>query len=221
MFRRNTHKRSRNNSLFLLIPALVLILFFYVMNFTSVFRTSMKVDWTEISQPIQDTLKYFVVYEDDYYVFEFDRKDNVIEHRKMKWVLNNATQEELYNLTNHPHGMVKVLSYYELINSDYPNKFEMLKKAFSDTTTFVEVESGCTSEEFILSEFLDFVGLHLDVGAPRPPLPENYYERFGLSENEISVLTEMLTHQIENRDKYLNLFYSDISDEKVISYYDR
>ena len=103
-----------------------------------------------------------MVYEDDYYVYEFDRKDNSAEHRKMKWVLKNASQQELFNLTNHPHGMVKVLSYFKLMYSDYPDKFEMLKKAFTDSSTFVEVKSGCKLEDFLLSEFLNDHGLFLD-----------------------------------------------------------
>jgi hypothetical protein len=181
----------------------------------------MKVDWTGISQPIQDTLKDFVVFADDYYIYEHNWKSKTTEDRKMGWVLKNASQEELYNLTNHPHGMIKVLSYYKLMNSGYSNKFEMLKKAFTDSTTFIYERSGCTGNEFLLSEFLDFHRLHLEVGAPRPPLSENYYDKFGLTENEISILTEMLKVQIKNRDKYLKMFYSDLSDEKVVSYYGR
>lgn len=200
---------------------MVLILVFYVMNFTSVFRTLMKVDWIGISQPLKDTLKDFVVYEDDYYVFEFDRNYESEEGRKMIWTLNNASQDELYNLTNHPHGMVKVLSYKYLMNSDYSGKFEMLKKAFSDSNTLVYEKSGCTGNEFLLSEFLDYIRLHLDVGPPRPLLPVDYYDKLGLSENEITILTEMLKKQIKNKDKYLKMFYSDISDEIVVSYYDR
>jgi hypothetical protein len=213
MFRRNTHKRKKSNSLFLIIPALVLILFVYVFNFSSMFRTSMKVDWTGISQSIQDTLKDFVVFTDDYYVYEHNWKSITVEDRKIDWVLKNASQEELYNLTNHPHGMIKVLSYYKLMNSDYSNKFEMLKKAFSDSITFVYERSGCTGNEFLLSEFLN-EQLFLDDGISRPPLPHNDHSNLGLSTNEIIVLTEMLKFQIENKRKYIKMFYSDISDEK-------
>ena len=108
-----------------------------------------------------------------------------------------------------------------VINLGRENKFELLKKAFSETSTLIYERSGCTSDLILLSEFLDFHRLHLDVGfgPPRPPLPNDYYENFGLSKNEIIELTEMLKRQIENRIKYINIFYSDISDEKVVSYY--
>lgn len=218
MFRRKTHKRIKSNTLFLIIPAMLLILFFYVMNFSSVFRTSMKIDWTGISQPIQDTLKHFVVYDDDYYVFEFDRNYESEERRKMKWVLKNATQDELYNLTNHPHGMVKVLSYFKLMNSDYSNKFEILKKAFSETCTFVEVKSGCKLKDFLLSEFLNDHGLLLEDGIS-PPAPEGHYKKLRLTEHEISILTEMLKNQIANRKLYLNQYFSDIRIKRKYSCY--
>jgi len=207
MFRRNSNKRSKSNYLFLSIPALVLILFFYTMNFTSTFRTSMKMDWTGISQPIRDTLGSFTIYEDEKYVFEFDRKDKSIENRKMQWVLKNATMDELEKLTDHPHGMIKTLSYLKLMYSDFPNKFELLNKAFKDSTTFVYVRGGCSGNDFLLSEFLNDHGLFLNDRTLRPLPPKGHYNKFGLSRKEVYLLSELLTNQIDKKDKYLKNFY--------------
>ena len=201
--------RKSNNRLYLFLPIIILLLIFYFVDFTPVFRKQVSFDWTGIRNEVKDSLVSFVKYERGNDIYDLDEDYDSIQKVPFGWVMRNATNEEFVLLTNHPHERVKLYSYLWAIKSEIPNKKELIIKALNDSTTIFCKQSGCTIRDYLLSEyFYRYYGFPFE--KIRLQYPEGHIERLGLGEfskEDIEEFQKLYKIRILNKAKYFADFY--------------
>lgn len=77
-----------------------------------------------------------------------DHNDTLLEKYLSTYnqIFKKATVNELYELTNHPKPLVRLSSFYQLLNSYSPKVITLLQKNRADTTQYFKVQYGCMIE---------------------------------------------------------------------------
>ena len=120
------------------------------------FTFSYKPRWSYNWSQIRDRVKDSVILIDDYggipsKYHSFSGKTPRQWHR-INWLKNNATDYELTRLIEYPDGAVKATAFETLIKRDKSDNFQLLLKAFSDTTTFFY--SSTSGDTKMVGEYL-------------------------------------------------------------------
>ncbi len=124
-------------------------------------------------------------------------------HRR-KWLMKNATKDELTKLTEYPNGTVKATVYEGLIKKENSDKYKLLKQALNDTSTFVMFQSGCLVRPKMIGEYLAENVIPISDRIPLPP--GNEIENY-LSEMEIANLRKLYKERLDKREEYLKKIY--------------
>jgi hypothetical protein len=108
-------------------------------------------------------------------------------------VFKIATDNELYELTNHPSPLVRRSSFYTLLERYSPMVLNLLEKNAGDTTEYFQVQYGCLIEN---QTFIDEVLFYLS--------PESGWNRnFKMTTAQKRKVTAMLTQREKARQAYL------------------
>ncbi|QIE58687.1 hypothetical protein G5B37_03655 [Rasiella rasia] len=166
---RHIKKRNRFSIIF---PILTIIAIGILFTFSSFYEKSWSYNWNGISEQIRDSIK----------VAEYGgissgvvgvsgRKPKQFDRRI--WIMKNATEKELLNLTEYPSGTIKAIAYEGLLRrKDYKDKTSLVLKSLKDTEYPIEYQSGCLSSKMYVGEYLINQVLFLDNQGP--PLPESF-----------------------------------------------
>ena len=190
--RRNNHKRSRFSISF---PILTIIGIGIIAVLTSGYEESWSHNWNGISESIKDSV---LVVRDIAYTGGTGPNGRSMEKydNKRFWIMDNATENELINLTKYPNGTVKAIGYEGLIrNSAFDKKTDLILESIKDKEYKVYYSMGCEGIELDVSEYLIQWFLKIDNKMPlfRPELIADY----GLSESE----KEKILTEFHNRKK--------------------
>lgn len=144
----------------LLLPMSLFLLMAFAFVF-SASKTPLLFSWNGVSPQVKKAVKY-IDRQDLYYWTEWHR-----------WLLENATEEELWGLRDYPNSYVKLIAYSGLIKHSPESAFEMCKEALGDRESVIYKGSGCLVERMSLAEYFYEEVLCLSENQP-PCAPWNY-----------------------------------------------
>lgn len=124
---------------------------------------------------------------------------------RRRWVMKNATENELIKLKEHPNGVVKVAAYEGLLKRTNLNKYDLLTQALADTITFFNYQSGCVGQPMMLGEYLIENVAHISNRMPPPP-PE-FIERIELTIEESGILWKLYSEIEDKKQDYFKVKY--------------
>ena len=133
--RRNNRKKSRFSILF---PILTIIGIGIIAVLTSGYEKSWSHNWNGVSESIKDSV---LVVRDIAYTGGTGPNGRSMEKyaNKRLWIMDNATENELLNLTKYPNGTVKAICYEGLIrNSAFDKKTDLILESIKDKSNFIE-----------------------------------------------------------------------------------
>lgn len=193
--------RRHNNNNFLRI---ILLSSFLVILFLSFFFLSHKsyrhnnFDWAGINSELKDS------------IISIERKGSSyfstggysgIKETNGKVVFSKATDKELKTLLNYPNGFVKAMSYQFLILNGKNDNFNLMKNAMNDTMYSLSLSSGCTSDDYLIGEYL--MENVLFIGDNYPPPPKKYMDKINLYQPQIDSLLYILELRLQNKNRYI------------------
>ncbi len=161
--------------------------------------------WKEIRPEIIDTIKLI---EDNGSVTSgvvgINAKTPQQWHRR-KWLIKNASEEELMKLINYPNGAVKATAYEGLIRKSNLDNYDLIIQALNDTTTFFNYKSGCIGMPMMIGEYL--VENVISISDRAPPLPPKRMIKYNLTEEKMFNLKELYRKRIDKKEEYLKSTY--------------
>lgn len=190
--RRNNRKRSRFSILF---PILTIIGIGIIAVLTSGYEKSWSHNWNGVSESIKDSV---LVVRDIAYTGGIGPNGRSMEKyaNKRFWIMDNATENELLNLTKYPNGAVKAIGYEGLIrNSAFDKKTDLILESIKDWEYKVYYSMGCEGIELDVSEYL--IQWFLKIDNKMPPFRPELIADYGLSESE----KEKILTEFHNRKK--------------------
>ncbi|RYZ29592.1 MAG: hypothetical protein EOO10_05795 [Chitinophagaceae bacterium] len=108
-------------------------------------------------------------------------------------IFNKATDNELYELTNHPNPLVRRSSFYTLLERYSPKVLKLLQKNAGDTTQYFQVQYGCLVER---QTFLDELLFYLS--------PQSGWDRnFKISAEQKQKIRAAIARREKERKDYL------------------
>lgn len=195
-------RRRQNTTLLIPLATLTLVLALSILWFPKNDPAS-KFDWTGIRKEVKDTILNLY---NDYYdltshgVGEALRTPN--QWYRQNWIKKNLTFEEAQLLKKFPSSKVKALAYAQSIKRKPKLVVQLMEEALQDTVTFVEYHSGCTSEYYLLCEYLNRIAFSLPLGE-YPDLPTNI-KVLNINNEEFIFLDSLYNYRISNKQHYFN-----------------
>jgi len=201
--RRNKNPKILNRTIVLPIGTLAIIRLVFF--FSSAYEPNWTFNWEEIRPEIRDTVKLI----EDYGsvtsgVVGIDAKTPKQWYRR-RWLMKNASTEELKKLKSYPNGAVKTTAYEGLIRMSNSDKYELMIQALNDTTTFFNYQSGCVGFPKMIGEYL--AENVIPISDRVPPLPPERMVKYNLTEEKILNLRKLYNERIEKKEEYLRKNY--------------
>jgi len=138
-------------------------------------------NWNGIRSQIKDSIEIAINDDISIGVIGYDARIPAQYYRR-HWIMKNATENELENLTKYPNGTIRTIAYEGLLRRpNFENKSELIIRAISDTQYPIYFESGCTGNEMTIGKYL--IDHILQIGQNGPPNPNR--NTYGLSEKEL------------------------------------
>jgi len=190
--RRNNNKRNRFT---ILLPILTIVGIGIVIVLSSFYEKSWFHNWNGVSESLKDSV---LIARDIAYTGGTGPNGRSMEKyaKARLWIINNATDSELLNLTKYPNGTVKAIGYEGLIRSNsFDKKTNLIINSINDNEFKVYYSMGCEGIGLEMSEYLIqwFLKIDNDMRPFRPELIVDY----GLSEPE----KEKILTAFHNRKK--------------------
>ena len=157
-------------------------------------------DWTDIRNEVRDSVKLAVDYGALTGKAVGPSGNTPQQWYRVKWLLNNADKEELYQLKEYPSSVIRTIAFEGLAKRESIDKFKLLKEALNDTTTIVYYEAGCFVLPMMIGEYL--MERVIPISDRIPPPPPSKTVEFDLSIQEIDTL-RMMYHLLLNRKEEL------------------
>jgi hypothetical protein len=201
--RRNKNPKILNRAIALPIGTLAIVgLIFFL---SSAYEPNWTFNWEKIRPEIRDTVKLI----EDYGsvtigVVGINAKTPQQWHRR-RWLMKNASIEELTRLIDYPNGSVKTTAYEGLIRKSNSDKYELMYQALNDTTTFFNYQSGCVGFPKMIGEYL--AENVIPISDRIPPLPPERMVNYNLTEEKILNLRNLYNERIEKKEEYLRKKY--------------
>ena len=175
--RRNNQKRNRYSILF---PILTIVGIGIITAFVSNYEPNWSYNWNGIRTEIKDSIQVAELRGITSGVGGMGvSTKNEVDRRR--WIMRNATESELLNLTEYPNGTVKAIAYEGLLRKrEFANRTELTLRAIKDTTYLVDYQSGCIGWNKEIGEYLVQDVLMIDDQIP--PFPPEMQTEFGLTE---------------------------------------
>lgn len=204
-----SNKRNRNPKIAdmaIVFPlgtlAVVGLIFIFL---SSAYQPSLTFNWKEIRPEIRDTIKlienYGSVTSDAVGIAGITPQ----QWFRRRWVINNATEDELKILLEYPNGAVKATAYEGLMIKPNADKFKLLNQALNDTTAIFTYQAGCIGQPMMIGEYL--IESVIPISDKVPPLPSDKTEKFNFTEQQISYLRKLYKDRVEKKEQYLRKIY--------------
>ncbi len=181
--RNNIKKFSRFAIVFPVLTIIGIGIFFVLSSF---YEKSWSYNWNGIRNQIRDSVKVA-----EYNGFTsgwvgiVPSKDK--NYSNQLWIMSNATESELLRLLEYPNGTVKTIAYEGLIRKpNFNNKADLVLRAISDKQYPIYYRTGCNGMEMSIGEYL--VEFLLFINYDGPPIPPEYKNKFGFSEENINTI---------------------------------
>ncbi|EDP95801.1 hypothetical protein U8527_11810 [Kordia algicida OT-1] len=151
--KRQTNKLKNPRSIFPLITILGMTLLILCSSF---YNKEWYFDWSGIRPQIKDSIevaKYYGI--DAKYVGYANRKSN--QYDRQRWLMKNATRQELEKLTTYPDETIKAIAYKGLLRDPSitrNDKFSIVLKVFKNHPEYIYYTRGCVAERMELSQYL-------------------------------------------------------------------
>jgi len=107
-----------------------------------------------IRQEVQDTTYAIQEYGEIDSEWVGDGASTTEQWYRRKWLIKNATNEELLRLTEYPNDVVKAIAYEGLLRNDTINQFEIAKKGMLDSSVLILYVDGCMGDYYIMAEYI-------------------------------------------------------------------
>ncbi len=201
--RRNRNPKILNRAIVLPIGTLTIVgLIFFL---SSAYEPSWTFNWQEIRPEIRDTVKLIERYGSVTSGIVGYAGQTPQQWHRRKWLMKNATEDELTKLIDYPSGTVKTIAYEGLIRKENSDKYKLINQALNDTTTFFNYQSGCDGFTMMIGEYL--VENVIPISDRVPPLPPEKVIEYNLSDTEIVNLRELYNKRIDKKEEYLRKIY--------------
>lgn len=191
-------------------PIVIIIVVWVLYNFSIAMNPTYSYNWKNIRANIRDTVLQqncigsiamgAVGYSGSIPKYYYQRE----------WLMNNATNNELVELTDFPGGVIKATAYEALFRREGTNLKHLIFKALNDTTTFLNLQSGCMGSTVIPIEYLVESVLHLDEGSPPSLAPLNV--NLNLSDEELNYIIKVYNDRKSMKWTYLENHYKKYYD---------
>lgn len=203
--RRNRNPKFLNRAIVLPIGTLTIAgLMFFL---SSAYEPSWTFNWQEIRPEIRDTVKLVERYGSvTSGIVGYAGKTPQQWYRR-KWLMKNATEDELTKLIDYPSGTVKATAYEGLIRKENSDKYKLINQALNDTTTFFNYQSGCVGLPMMIGEYL--VENIIPISERVPPLPPEKVIEYNLSGSEIANIRKLYNERIDKKEEYLRKIYKE------------
>lgn len=151
--KKQTNKRKSPVSVF---PMITILGFTLLILCSSFYNKERNFDWSGIRPQIKDSIevaKYYGI--DAMYVGYANRKST--QYDRQRWLMRNATRQELEKLTAYPDETIKAIAYKGLLRDPSitrNDKFSIVLKIFKNHPEYVYYTRGCVSERMELSQYL-------------------------------------------------------------------
>ena len=201
--RRNRNPKILNRTIALTIGTLAIIgLVFFLSN---TYEPNWAFNWEEIRLEIRDTVKLI----EDYGcvtsgVIGINAKTPQQWHRR-RWLMKNASIEDLRKLKSYPNGAVKITAYEGLIRKSNSDNYELMIQALNDSTTFFNYQSGCVGFPKMIGEYL--AENVIPISDRVPPLSPDRMAEYNMAEEKILNLRKLYNERIEKKEEYLRNNY--------------
>jgi hypothetical protein len=185
---------------FIVFVSLVIIVLVFLTMFSKSKKASLDFDWSGIRTEVKDSIKLMsekgerLLGRGGYAGYE--RSTDI-----QFWFLLNVNDSELKQLLNYPDGFIKAMSYEALIRKGENNTFDLMKRAFSDTIAYFSVSSGCTSEYYLIGEYLIDNVVFIEKNIPQLPRTPSYIKE--LTNEQIDTLLLLNEKRKINKDRYI------------------
>ena len=176
---------KQNYSFF--FPLIAIIGLTMITVLSSFYEPGWSFNWSGIDKEIKDSIIIAKKYGITSRIGGNGKRLDVLVDRR-KWIMNNATVDELLKLTNYPNGVVKTIAYEGLIrNRKFNDKREIIFKALNDDKYPIEYQAGCIGTPMYIREYLMDNVLYIDNSFPLPP---GAFNQINLSETDIQSILE-------------------------------
>ena len=180
---------QQQNRYALIFPILTIVMIGIITAFVTHYQPNWNYNWVGIRKEIKDSIEVSALcgITSGFGGMGISTKGEV---DRRQWIMGNATQSELLQLTEYPNGTVKAIAYEGLLRKkEFANKMELTLRAIQDTLYLVDYQSGCFIWNREIGEYLVQDVLMIDDQAP--PFPPEIQTEFGLTEIEKQkILTE-------------------------------
>lgn len=163
-------------------------------------------DWSNISMSVKDTCRKVIEYGE---LARFSSDKNSEDYQQLNrqfWLMKNASKEELEALTEIEFGVLRYVAHSGLIRFDTVNSYQYALNALNDTTQDVYYISGCTSNNYLVGEFIGEYMLLLNNNIPKPS--NEYYKQFNLTALQLEDLKYKFKILKDKKHHYLNKIYA-------------
>ncbi len=187
---------------FVLVGLLLLISQFYILD-----TPSWTFNWTGIRPEIRDSVKldrgdYFGRYVCD----NFYNRHCLQYQNRREWVMQNATNQELVKLMNHPEPIIKAMAHEGLLRKENTDHYWILESSFIDTTTFLFTTNGHDLPMLIGDYLIERVLCVSD----RIPMPAPSNQRplsSNLTDEELIKILKLYNYHFDKKQVYYNAYF--------------
>ncbi len=166
-------RKSKSKKVTPYLPILTFLVVVGMYYFSIIYSPKWNFKWEGIRKEIKDS----IIALDDYgeitsYAVGYSGHTPQQYHRQ-NWLLKNTTVSEFKKLIEYPSGVVKGIAYEGLLRNLEVKKYPLFKKSLNDTLTFVFYASGCSSDGFMLSDYvINFISRLSKEVPPSPNSPK-------------------------------------------------
>lgn len=152
------------------------------------YEKSWSFNWNGIRKNIKDSIAIAEIQGITSGVVGYSGTSTRDEIMRRKWIMSNATEEELLKLIEYPSGTVKAIAYEGLIKKEhYDEKAELISKSISDNEFSVYYQSGCIGSKLSVSEYLMRFVINIDNSYTTSQRTNNNYGLTELEKNKILI----------------------------------
>jgi len=180
------------NRFSILFPLLIIISLGIAIIISSSFEKGWSHNWSGVSSSVKDSV---LMAKNIGYTGGIGPNGRSLKKyaESRNWIMTNATESELLNLTKYPNGTIKAIGYEGLIRKNkFNEKVDIILKSIDDKEFKVFYSMGCQGYELEISEYLmRFVLMDEN---ELPPNEQELDIDFGLSQSD---KTKIMTAYIE------------------------
>ncbi|MFT4602889.1 MAG: hypothetical protein ACI857_003076 [Arenicella sp.] len=189
---RNKKKGSRYAIAF---PVIAIVIGGFFLTFSSFYEKSWMYNWDGISQPIKDSVLVTEHHINSFGNGRIEAK-RPIKYDRNRWIMKNATEEELLKLIEYPNGTIRTIAYEGLMrNPEFDDKYNLFLMAISDKEYSIEFSGGCLNYDMYIGTYL--MNYIVPIGGDFPALKNGQSNPFGISKEEEATILDAYRKELD------------------------